>query len=57
MPTNENKLKQVINAQLIKAVNVQSCANKELVEAKDVAEAYLDAIRQIKNICDERKRY
>ena len=53
----EVKLKDVINLRLEQALNVRVCAMKELVTAEDVAKAYVEAIREIKAICENRKRY
>ncbi len=53
----EGTLKAKITEKLNQALSVQVCALKELVEAKDVAEAYVKALQEIKAICEERNRY
>lgn len=57
MPTNESKLKKLVNELMEDALKLQLEAFKENVEACVVANRYVSAISEIRNICDERKRY
>lgn len=54
---SEVKLKDVVTKRLEQALSIRVCAMKELVTAEDVAKAYAEAIQEIKEVCEKRKRY
>ena len=53
----ETKLKEVVTKRLEQALSIRVCAMKELVTAEDVARAYVEAIQEIKSVCEKRNRY
>ena len=54
---NESKLKKLLTELTEDALKLQVDAMKEIVEAEFVATSYVNAIKEIRDLCEERKRY